>query len=82
MLASLRRNCAFLADRAYDTNALRAKVAEQGLLANIRPLSHRRHQPDLSPAAYRLRNAVERFSSKLKQFPPSRRASIAMMQTS
>ena len=57
-----------LADRAYDSDAIRAKLAEQGALANIRPLSVRKDPPAFSPKVYKKRNLVERFFSKLKHF--------------
>lgn len=57
-----------LADRAYDSDAIRAKLAEQGALANIRPLDQRIEKAAFSPKVYKLRKLVERFFSKLKHF--------------
>ena len=57
-----------LADRAYDSDALRHKIEDQGGWANIKPMPGRRHIPAFSAFLYRYRNLVERFFSKLKHF--------------
>ncbi len=57
-----------LADRAYDSNALREKLAERGAWANIRAMPHRVDPPVFSSWLYRQRNVVERFFNKLKHF--------------
>lgn len=57
-----------LADRAYDSNALRQAVAKRGAWANIKPLSRRKDKPAFSPFLYRYRNLVERFFNRLKHF--------------
>jgi len=57
-----------LADRAYDSDALRQKAADQGGWANVKPKSTRRQKPAFSPFLYRYRNLVERFFNKLKHF--------------
>ncbi|MEM8636808.1 MAG: transposase, partial [Pseudomonadota bacterium] len=69
------------ADRAYDTNAIRAFAAARGAWANIPALSTRKHIFSFSPWVYRQRNApsrrmqafacratVERFFNRIKQF--------------
>ncbi|MGE0769972.1 MAG: IS5 family transposase [Hyphomicrobiaceae bacterium] len=68
MLAALPRKCVVLADRGYDSDALRAMIAAQGATANIRPLDHRTHPPMFSPRAYKRRNLVERFFNKIKHY--------------
>jgi transposase len=68
MLAALPRKCVVLADRGYDSDALRAMIAAQGARANIRPLDHRIDRPAFSPRAYKRRNLVERFFNKIKHF--------------
>ena len=68
MLAGLKPGEILLADRAYDSNALRETVAEQGAWANIKPLARRIDKPTFSPFLYRYRNLVERFFNKLKHF--------------
>ena len=57
-----------LADRAYDSNALRARLAERGAWGNIRAMPNRLEPPVFSHRLYRQRNAVERFFNKLKHF--------------
>jgi len=57
-----------LADRAYDSDALRQFFSERGAWANIRPMSNRKNVPAFSPFLYRYRNLVERFFNKLKHF--------------
>jgi transposase len=68
MLGGLGPGDILLADRAYDSDALRQSVADQGAWANIRPMSTRVNVPAFSPFLYRYRNLVERFFSKLKHF--------------
>jgi transposase len=68
MLAALPRKCVVLADRGYDSDALRAMIAAQGATANIRPLDHRTYPPMFSPRAYKRRNLVERFFNKIKHY--------------
>jgi transposase len=57
-----------LGDRGYDSNILRAEIAERGAWANIKPMPNRVNIPPFSPWLYRYRNLVERFFSKLKHF--------------
>ena len=57
-----------LADRAYDSDALRQTLADRGAWANIKPISQRLKIPAFSPYLYRFRNLVERFFNKLKHF--------------
>lgn len=57
-----------LADRAYDSDAIRKTLADRGAWANVKPLSRRVNVPAFSPFLYRYRNLVERFFSKLKHF--------------
>lgn len=68
MLAALPRRCVLLADRGYDSDALRAMIAAQGATANIRPLDHRIDPPAFSKRVYKRRNLVERFFNKLKHY--------------
>ena len=68
MLGTLGADCVLLADRGYDSNALRAKIADRGAYANIRPLDHRLDPPAFSPRAYKLRNRVERFFNRIKHY--------------
>ena len=57
-----------LADKAYDSNALRTLIAEMGAEAVI-PSNPTRKQPiPYDFEAYKLRNTVERCFNKLKHF--------------
>ena len=68
MLGSIGRGDILLADRAYDSDALRQTLAARGAWANVRPMPHRLNPPAFSKRLYRQRNLVERFFNKLKQF--------------
>ena len=68
MLATLGRGDVLLADRAYDSDALRESIAARGAKANIKPMPNRRKPPKFNKRLYRERNLVERFFNKLKQF--------------
>ena len=68
MLTALKATQIVLADRAYDSNALRDAIAAQGAWANIKPMATRIVQPTFNRFLYRYRNLVERFFSKLKHY--------------
>jgi transposase len=68
MLASIGNGQILLADRAYDSDALRQGLAERGAWACIKPMPHRVRAPAFSPFLYRFRNLAERFFNKLKHF--------------
>ena len=68
MFGTVRAGNILLADRAYDSNALRERLAECGAWGNIRAMPHRLDPPAFSHWLYRQRNAVERFFNKLKHF--------------
>lgn len=68
MLGSVGPGQILLADRAYDSDALRAAMTERGAWANIKPMPNRVNVPSFSRWLYRYRNLVERFFSKLKHF--------------
>ncbi len=68
MLGSIGRGDILLADRAYDSDALRQTLAARGARANVRPMPHRLNPPVFSKRLYRKRNHVERFFNKIKQF--------------
>ena len=68
LLGSVGAGQTLLADRGYDSDALRTAIAERGGWANIKPMPHRVNVPAFSPWLYRYRNLVERFFSKLKHF--------------
>ena len=68
MLAGLGPGQILMADRAYDSDALRRTMMAQGAWANIKPMPRRVNIPAFSPFLYRYRNLVERFFNKLKHF--------------
>ncbi len=68
MLASVDDGDILLADRAYDSDALRIEMATRGAWANIKPMKHRRQPQVFSAFLYRYRNLVERFFNRLKHF--------------
>ncbi len=49
MLDGLQAGQILLADRAYDSNALRDAMEAQGAWANIKPMPNRRNPPAFSP---------------------------------
>src|SRR6056297_1605412 len=68
MLTNFAAGQILLADRAYDSDALRADLANRGAWANVKPMPTRKNVPAFSRFLYRYRNLVERFFSKLKHF--------------
>jgi transposase len=68
MLGSLGRGDILLADRGYDSDALRVDLAARGARANVRLMPNRVNLPPFNKRLYRKRNLVERFFNKLKQF--------------
>jgi transposase len=68
MFSTVQAGNILLADRAYDSDALRERLAERGAWANIRAMPHRIDPPAFSEWLYTQRNEVERFFNKLKHF--------------
>jgi transposase len=68
MFDTLQAGHILLADRAYDSDALRDSLRKRGAWANIRLMTKRKNRPAFSDWLYRQRNAVERFFNKLKHF--------------
>ena len=68
MLDSVGAGQTLLADRGYDSDALRQTLADRGAWANVKPMPGRVNVPAFSPYLYRFRNLVERFFNKLKHF--------------
>lgn len=56
------------ADKAYDSDRIRASLAEKGIEAVIPSLKCRKEEIPHDKAKYRERNRVERLFGKLKQF--------------
>jgi transposase len=57
-----------IADKAYDTNALRRLLAEQKTEAVIPSIARRKPMIPHDAAAYRQRNLIERMFGRLKDF--------------
>ena len=68
MLTGIGPGQTLLADRAYDSDALRQSIENQGGWANIKPMPGRVNIPFFSPFVYKQHNLVERFFNKLKHF--------------
>jgi len=68
MLDSVGAGQTLLADRAYDSDALRDTLAERGAKANIKPMPNRVNIPKFNRRLYKKRNLIERFFNKLKHF--------------
>ena len=68
LLTDLPQDAMVLADRAYDADAIRQLISDQGAWANIPPMPNRRRRPVFSKYLYKQRNMVERFFNKLKHF--------------
>jgi transposase len=68
MLDSVSPGQTLLADRAYDSDALRQSFAQRGAWANVKPTPGRVNVPAFSHSLYRFRNLVECFFNKLKHF--------------
>lgn len=68
LLENLAPGATLIADRAYDTNAIRDLAAERGAWANIPARSIRKGSFAFSTWVYRQRNLVERFFNQVKQF--------------
>jgi transposase len=64
----LKPGATLLADKAYDSNAIRQQAQDQDVWPNIPPKSNRKGSLAFSPFLYRYRNLVERFFNKLKRF--------------
>jgi transposase len=68
MLDALAEAQILLADRAYDSDALRKSLDQRGAWANIKPTPNRKNIPTFSSYLYRHRNLVERFFNKINHY--------------
>ena len=59
---------AVIVDTAYDSDAFRADIVAQGGLAVIRPRNNRLEDRPYDEELYKLRNVIERFFHRLKQY--------------
>ncbi len=55
-------------DKGYDSNAIRRRVEDGGVMPNIPPKANRKWKNCFSPFLYRKRNAIERMFCRLKDF--------------
>jgi transposase len=55
-------------DKGYDSDRIREQLLAQDMVPVIPPKSNRREPRDYDKALYKLREKVERFFNKLKQF--------------
>lgn len=68
LLSDLREGATLIADRAHDTDAIRALADASGAWANIPPRAIRKDSFAFSPWVYRQRTRVERFFNRIKHF--------------
>jgi transposase len=68
LLEVLAPGATLIADRAYDTDAIRGLAAERGAWANIPQRVIRKDSFAFSGWVYRQRNCIERFFNRLKHF--------------
>ena len=57
-----------IADAAYDSDAFRAEIVDQGSVPVIRPRKNRLEDRPYDKDLYKLRNVIERFFHRLKQY--------------
>ena len=62
------RYTAVIADAAYDSDAFRAEITQHGGIAVIRPRKNRVEDRPYDKVLYKLRNVIERFFHRLKQY--------------
>ncbi|KAB2679258.1 IS5 family transposase [Brucella tritici] len=68
LIERIKAGGTLLADKAYDTDAIRKTTAERKIWANIPPKSNRKDVFAFSPWVYRQRNLVERFFNRIKHY--------------
>jgi transposase len=68
LMGCVPRGVLVIADRGYDSNAVRAAINERGATPNIPPKANRCFKPPFSRVLYRGRNAIERMFGRLKDF--------------
>ena len=66
LVCDLQPGATLLADRAYDTNAIRTFANDRKAWANIPPKANRKDTFSFSRWVYRQRNLVERFFNRIK----------------
>jgi len=68
LMECIKEGSTLLADKAYDTDAIRQTAANRKIWANIPPKSNRKGAFAFSPWVYRQRNLVERFFNRIKHY--------------
>lgn len=68
LLDALGEGDILLADKGYDSNAIRVMAAKRKAWANIPPKANRKGSFAFSAWVYRQRNLVERFFNRIKHF--------------
>ena len=68
LVGELAPGSILIADRAYDTNAVREHAAARGAWANVPARINRKDSFPFSRFVYRQRNLVERFFNRIKHF--------------
>lgn len=68
LLDAVPAETVLLADKAYDADAFMEALEARNIRPDIPNRSNRKEKRGFFPSLYKLRNAVERFFSKLKQF--------------
>jgi hypothetical protein len=74
MLDALVEGQILLADRAYDSDALRQSLAGRGAWANIKPMPNRRNASAFSPYLYRYRKSRRALFQQNQALPRRRHA--------
>jgi transposase len=68
LLEQMPHSAILLADKGYDSDAIRRQVEAKGTMPNIPPKANRRWKNCFSPVLYRNRNAIERMFGRLKDY--------------
>ena len=68
LLDAMPQGATLLADKGYDSNAIREAAARKDVWANIPSRSNRKQRFPFSGWLYRQRNLVERFFNRIKHF--------------
>lgn len=61
-------NCVFVADKAYDSDALREAIVQSGSRSCIPPRANRIEQINYSKHTYKKRHRVENFFQRIKRY--------------
>jgi transposase len=67
-LPDIEAGATLLADRAYDSDAIRAEAKARAIWVNIPPKRNRKTSLSFSRWLYRQRNLVERFFNRIKHY--------------